>query len=72
LDKFSNRYFDKKYLCFVLARYTGSPYPKAEQIKINNGKYLFEIEFWNRSKDDPRVYMNCLYTVLYIWEIPKN
>jgi hypothetical protein len=71
LDTFSIEYFDNNYLCFVLAGYTGSWYPKDERIKIIDGKYSFEIDYWNRSLDDRRVYMGCAYKIFYILEIPK-
>jgi hypothetical protein len=72
LDTFSTGYFDNNYLCFVLAYYTGSWYPKSEHIKVDNGKYYFEIEYWNRSLDDKRVYVSRSFKVFYIIELPKN
>ena len=72
LDSFSNEYFDNNYLGFVIAYYTGSWFPKDERIIINNGKYYFEIEYWRRSLDDPRVYISRAFNVLYIFEIIKK
>jgi hypothetical protein len=71
LDTFTEEYFESYYLCFVLAWYTGFRYPKDERIIINNGKYYFEIEYWRRSLNDPRVYIGRAFNVLYIFEIPK-
>jgi hypothetical protein len=71
LETFTKSYFEDNYLVLILADYSDGNEFRNERIELNNGRYSFIMDHWY-IVNETGWYLLCLYTALYILEIPKR
>ena len=71
LDEFSEDYFEKYYLVFIIHHFTGGDILKNERIEKIDGEIVFAIENWREPNISLGMIPKCVFSALYILQISK-